>query len=165
MKYFIALSSSSLLLTLALAAPRPQKSYTGPITLVCETSAASPAVSDVQKLADHFQANINTCFHGLGTGPDHCEVLYHNDKAGVGICGPVTLYQCHAAYDMVTRLLDLKGCIQTHGGVRRIGGKAVLPWGTLNVHKVEPKTPLPPVKDDDDILGHNAVLVIDTSEP
>ncbi|KAL0637007.1 hypothetical protein Q9L58_003989 [Maublancomyces gigas] len=165
MKYSIALSS--LLLTLALAAPHPQNSYTspGPTTLICETSAASPAVSDVQNLADHFKTATNTCFHNLGTGPDHCEVLYHNKKAALGVCGPVSLYQCHAAYDMLTQLLGLEGCIQTHAGVKRIGGKALLTWGTLNVYSMNSKSAQLPVEDEDNILGPGAKLVLDTSEP
>lgn len=165
MKYFIALSS--LLFTLTLAAPYPQLSPpTGAFRLICETSAASPAVSDVQKLADHFKDTTATCSHGLGTGSDHCEVMYQNNKAAVGVCGPVSLYPCHAAYDVVTQLLAFKECIQTHDGVQRVGGKALLSWGLLNVHRVDPKpAPAAPAQDPDDILGPNATLVLDTPEP
>lgn len=165
MKYLTTLSS--LLFTLALAAPHPQlSSSTGAFQLICQTSAASPAISDVQRLADHFKDTTATCFHSLGTGPDHCEVMYQNDKAGVGACGPVSLYPCHAAYDVVTQLLAFKECIQTHDGVQRVGGKALLSWGLLNVHRVEPKpTPAASVQDPDNILGPHATLVLDTPEP
>lgn len=66
---------------------------------------------------------------------------------------------------MLTQLLGLKGCIQTHAGVKRIGGKALLTWGTLNVHSVNSKTARPPVEDEDHILGPGSTLVLDTPEP
>lgn len=93
-------------------------------------------------------------------------MMYQNGKAGVSVCGPVGLYPCHTAYDVITQLLALKECIQTHGGVKRVGGKAVLSWGVLNVHRVEKKpAPPPAVQDPDNILGPNATLVLDTPEP
>lgn len=152
MKYMYSITLFSFLFTLALAAPRP-------ITLICETSSGSPTVSDVQALANHFMSITDTCIHAPGTGSDNCEEMYQSGKAGIGICGPIGLFPCHTAYDVITHLLDFQDCIQTYGGVQRVGGKALLPWGgVLNVYTAVPKAGTATVPDS----GPTASLVLDT---
>ncbi|RPA96138.1 hypothetical protein L873DRAFT_1811761 [Choiromyces venosus 120613-1] len=105
---------------------------------ICETSAASPPVTEVNATLEYFsRGDVGiTCTRDLpylGKGPD-CLIPIGVTKARVSICdsyGRWLTCKDVAAHGQIL----IEKCAQEIGGVKRVGGKVLLPKGmVVNVY-------------------------------